>query len=229
MVTSGYGSTTLPPTIVFDLDGTLIDSASDLAAALNRTLGVLGLLPLPVAEVAAMVGDGARVLLARAFAAHGRAPTPDQLDEATAAYLRDYQANLAVATVLYPGVAETLAAMRRAGSRMAVCTNKPEAAARAILRQLGVADAFVAVGGGDSFPVRKPDPAHLSATMQAAGMTRAVMVGDHANDVLAARGCGIPSIWAAWGYGAADPGADAVAREFAALPALVGVLTARAG
>jgi phosphoglycolate phosphatase len=207
--------------VVFDLDGTLIDSAPDIAAALNRTLGAQGLPALPVRQVAAMVGDGARVLLARAFAAHGITPDPEVLDRATAGYLADYQANIAVATTAYPGVVSTLAALRRAGWRMAVCTNKPEAAARSILAKLGLLDGLAAIGGGDSFPVRKPDPGHLAATMRAAGVARAVMVGDHANDLHAARGCGVPCIWAAWGYTDADPGADAVAGTFAELPALL--------
>lgn len=229
MVSIGYGSPTLHPAVVFDLDGTLIDSAADIASALNRTLGVHGLPALPTAAIASMVGDGARVLLARAFAAHGLAPPEPQLGQATDAYLEDYQANIAVETAAYPGVAATLASLSQAGWRMAVCTNKPEAAARAILRQLGLLDAFAAIGGGDSFAVRKPDPAHLAATMRAAGMEHAVMVGDHPNDMLAARGCGLPSIWASWGYVDTDPGADAAAQDFAALPALLDQLRARAG
>jgi phosphoglycolate phosphatase len=229
MVSSGYGSPALQPAVVFDLDGTLIDSAPDIAAALNRTLGAHGLAPLPVAAVATMIGDGARVLLARAFAAHGLTPAGTQLEQATRTYLDDYQANLAVATRAYPGVAETLAALGGEGWRMAVCTNKPEAAARAILGHLGLAERFAAIGGGDSFPVRKPDPAHLAATMRAAGMARAVMVGDHANDLLAAHGCGIPCIWAAWGYTADDPGADGVSEDFTALPGLLAALSSRVG
>jgi len=229
MVSTGYGSPTLQPTVVFDLDGTLIDSAPDIASALNRTLSVHGLPALPTGTVAGMVGDGASVLLSRAFAAHGLTPPEAELRQATVAYLKDYEANLAVRTVPYPGVAATLARLSEAGWRMAVCTNKPEGAARAILSQLGLLDAFAAIGGGDSFAVRKPDPAHLAETMRAAGARRAVMVGDHANDVLAARGCGLPSIWASWGYAEADPGADAAAPDFAALPALLDRFRARAG
>lgn len=213
----------MQPSVVFDLDGTLIDSAPDIAAALNRTLARHGLPGLQVGQVAAMVGDGARVLLARAFAAHKVSPAAAALDDATAGYLADYAANSLVATAPYPGVVPTLAALRQAGWRMAVCTNKPEAAARAILAGLGL-DPFAAIGGGDSFPVRKPDPGHLSATLAVAGMTQAIMVGDHHNDILAARGCGLKVVWASWGYAAADPGADLAAESFAALPGLLASL-----
>ena len=212
----------MQPAIVFDLDGTLIDSAPDIAAALNRTLKLYNLPALPVDQVAVMVGDGAAVLLARAFAAHGKAPGAAQLAQATASYLADYQANLAVETRAYDGVPEALESLARAGWAMAVCTNKPQAAARAILDRLGLGGHFPVVGGGDSFPVRKPDPRHLAETLRAAGMDRAVMVGDHANDMLAAGGCGLPSIWAGWGYTAENPGAVWSARDPRDLPGLAG-------
>ena len=110
------------------------------------------------------------------------------------------------------------------GWRLAVCTNKLEVAARSLLGALGLAEYFAAIGGGDSFPVRKPDPAHLLATLQAAGgdAAHAVMAGDHANDVAAARGAGVPCVFAAWGYGlpAMAEGATAVARDFDELAAI---------
>jgi phosphoglycolate phosphatase len=122
----------------------------------------------------------------------------------------------------FPGVPATLRAMADAGWRFAVCTNKPHAAALALLHNLGLERWFAAVGGGDSFAVRKPDPAHLLATLAAAGGSagRAVMAGDHANDVLAARGAGVPCIFAAWGYGPPTmaEGAAAVAQHFTDLP-----------
>lgn len=209
-----------PPSraIVFDLDGTLIDSAPDIAAALNRTLAHAGLARLPVAQVAAMVGDGAVVLLQRAFAALGQPDDAARDARAARDYMADYLDHAVVETRAYPGVAATLEKFAAEGWRMAVCTNKPEAVARKILGTLGLVERFAAIGGGDSFPVRKPDPQHLAATMRVAGMERALMVGDHANDVLAARGCGLPSVWASWGYADHDPGADAVAGDFGALP-----------
>ena len=210
----------MPRCLVFDLDGTLVDSVPDLAAAVNRVLLARGLAPLAVPEIAAMVGDGVRTLIERAFAARGAAP-----DEAAhAAYAADYGAHYAVATVPYPGAATTLRAFAAAGWRMAVCTNKPQAVARDVLAANGLAGFFAAIGGGDSFPVKKPDPAHLLATIAAAGAepTHAIMVGDHRNDILAATGAGLPGVFAAWGYGPITmaQGAAAVARNLAELPGI---------
>jgi phosphoglycolate phosphatase len=207
-------------TLLLDLDGTLVDSVPDLAAALNRLMGARGLAPLSEAETALMVGDGVAKLVERAFAARGREPDADALAE----YSADYAAHSAVATVPYPGVIKALAALSAEGWRLAVCTNKPDRAARVLLEAVGLARYFAAVGAGDSFPVRKPDPAHLLLTLKAAGgeQGRAVMAGDHANDVAAARGAGLPCIFAAWGYGPASmaAGAVAVAHDFAELAAL---------
>jgi phosphoglycolate phosphatase len=213
----------LSRTAVFDLDGTLVDSAPDLAAPLNRLLAAHDLAPHPLARVVGMIGDGARVLVARGFAAHGITLEGEALASATKAFLADYESALIVETALYPGVVDTLAALRAGGWRLAVCTNKPVGAANTMLQTLGVADFFSTIGGGDSFPTRKPDPAHLAATLAAMGASpeRAVMIGDHHNDVAAARGCGVPAIWASWGYGPENPGGDAVAENFTALPALL--------
>ncbi len=214
----------MPPTLLLDLDGTLVDSAPDLASALNRLMAGRGLEPFTIAETAAMLGDGVRRLVERAFAARGRAADA----EAIAAFTADYARHCAVATRPYPGVPAVLGGLRAEGWRLAVCTNKLEGLARALLAAVGLAELFAAVGGGDSFPVRKPDPAHLLATLRAAGGVpgRAVMVGDHRNDVLAARGAGLPCVFAAWGYGTPEMGADAdaVAARFADLPAMAGGL-----
>jgi phosphoglycolate phosphatase len=214
----------LPPTLLLDLDGTLVDSVPDLAAALNRLMATRDLAPFTEAETARMVGDGVARLVARAFAARGRSTDAT----AIAAYTADYGTHFAVASRLYPGVAETLERLAAGGWRLAVCTNKPETPARGLLEALGIGGWFAAVGGGDSFPVRKPDPAHLLATLAAAGgdPAAAVMAGDHANDVAAARGAGVPAIFAAWGYGAAgmEQGAQAIARSFADLPGLAACL-----
>ena len=200
-------------TLAFDLDGTLTDSAPDIAAAVNRMLAVRGLGPLSVPAVAAMVGDGLQPLIDRAFAAVGA--TPDE--NAGADYLADYESRVAEETKLYPGVADALDALRADGWTLAVCTNKPEHAARLLLTALGVIDRFSAIGGGDSFAAHKPNPIHLRSTIELAGGTteRALMVGDHTNDVLAAAGCGVRTVFAGWGYGrpGMETGAVAIAHD----------------
>jgi phosphoglycolate phosphatase len=210
----------MAPLLVFDLDGTLVDSVPDLTAALNRVLAARSLAPFTPQGVAPMVGDGAGVLLKRAFAARGA-----EADEAAvAAYLTDYGQNFAVETRLYPGVRQALDQLQQEGWRFAVCTNKPEQPARKLLDTLGVGGFFAAIGGGDSFLTRKPDPAHLLSTIAAAGAKPAesLMLGDHANDVRAAAGAGIPCLFAGWGYGAPGMADGAVARveSFGTLPAV---------
>ena len=167
-----------------------------------------------------MVGDGVARLVECACAARERATEPADIVDFSA----DYAAHAAVASRPFPEVPETLRALHDAGWRLALCTNKPEAPARALLAAFGLEHLFAAVGGGDSFPVRKPDPRHMLATLAAAGGTprAAVAVGDHRNDVMAATGAGLPCIFAAWGYGPPEManGAAAVARGFAEVPAV---------
>jgi phosphoglycolate phosphatase len=216
------------PTLLLDLDGTLVDTVPDLAAALNRLMASRSLAPFTWPETQRMVGDGVAKLVERAFAARGIVPDSDAISN----FSDDYGAHAAVGSRVYPGVPDTLAALAHEGWRLAVCTNKPEAAARTLLDALGLGPLIAAVGGGDSFPVRKPDPAHLLATLRAAGGTpdRAVMAGDHANDVAAALGAGVPCIFAGWGYGteAMRAGAWAVAEDFPALASLARRLLADA-
>lgn len=198
-----------------------MDTVPDLAAALNRLMAAHGGAPFNLAETAAMVGDGVARLVERAFAARGGSSDT----AAVAAFSADYSAHVAVASKLYPGVADTLAGLTDEGWRLAVCTNKPEVATRLLLAATGLEPLFAAVGAGDSFPTRKPDPAHLLATLRAAGGQpgAAVMAGDHRNDVAAASGAGVPCVFAAWGYGtpAMAEGATAVARDFVELGTIV--------
>ena len=206
--------------MLLDLDGTLIDTVPDLAAALNRLAHARGLARFTPAETAAMVGDGVAKLVERACAARGcRADAAD-----VAAFTADYAAHAALASRPYPGVAETLRWLTAEGWRLAVCTNKPAAPARLLLAHLGVLPLLAAIGAGDSFPVKKPDPDHVRLTLREAGGDpgRSVMIGDHHNDVAAGQGAGLPTIFAAWGYGAPEmaAGADAVAESFAVVPAL---------
>jgi phosphoglycolate phosphatase len=208
------------PCAVFDLDGTLVDSAPDLHAALDRLMAVKRLPGFARAEVVAMIGDGVRVLLERAYAARGIT-----LDEAGLQhFMTDYEANAAVLTRAFDGIPELLGGLRDAGWRLAVCTNKPEGAARVLLSGLGLDGHFSALGGGDSFPMRKPDPGHLRATLAAAGALPedAVMIGDHRNDIEAARGAGVRAIFAGWGYGPHSmAGGAPIAADVAALRAML--------
>ena len=207
------------PLAIFDLDGTLVDSAPDLRAALNRLMLAQGLAPFPLPEVAAMIGDGARALLSKAFAARA---TP--FDEALLpGFLADLEANSAVFTRPYPGMVDALEALAGRGWQLAVCTNKPIAATRALLGELDLARHFALVLGGDSLAVKKPDPGHVLGVLSGLDVpaAEAVMIGDHQNDIRAARGAGVRSVFAAWGYGEGS-GADLTAASPAALPALIG-------
>jgi phosphoglycolate phosphatase len=208
-------------TLLLDLDGTLADTVPDIAVALNRLMASRGLAPFGPGETASMVGDGVAVLVGRAFAARGQA----QDERAVGDFSEDYGRHAAVESRAYPGVPALMRDLSAGGWRLAICTNKPEAAARALLEALGLMPMLCAVGGGDSFPVRKPDPAHLLATLRAAGgdPARSIMVGDHANDVAAARGAGVRSIFVTWGYGpiAMATGADAVVHDMTALRAAI--------
>jgi phosphoglycolate phosphatase len=206
---------------VFDLDGTLVDSAPDIHAALDRLMARQRLPGFARAEVVGMIGDGVRVLLERAHAARGIALNEASFDH----FMVDYEANAAVLTQPFAGIPALLSALEAAGWRLAVCTNKPEAAARVLLSGLGLDRHFSALGGGDSFPVRKPDPGHLCATLAAAGVVpeAAVMIGDHANDMLAARGAGVRAIFAGWGYGPHSmAGGAPIAMDVAGLRSLLG-------
>lgn len=225
----------LPPrrsVLICDLDGTLIDSVPDLAAAVNALLAELDRPPLDEAAVARMVGDGVAKLVERALTAGGVSLAEDALPAHVACYMALYDATLMARTRPYPGVAETLSGLRAAGWRLAVCTNKPEAPTRAILEALDLAPLFEAVAGGDSYPVRKPDAGHLLGLLRAmdAAPDEAVMLGDGVNDVAVARAAGLPVIAVAHGYGtvpAHELGADVVLDRFAALPPALAELNGR--
>jgi phosphoglycolate phosphatase len=208
--------------LLFDLDGTLVDSVPDLAAAANRLLGELGRAPLSESEVAVMVGDGVAKLVERALAARDAGAEP--LAAAVARFTALYEADAATRTRPYPGVLPVLDQLAAAGTALAVCTNKPAQATRAVLEGLGLARYFPVVLGGDSVAALKPDPRLLLAALDRLGAApaAAAMVGDHRNDVLAAERAGVAAIFARYGYGLATLGElkpAAMIDAFAELPA----------
>ncbi|NKB57284.1 MAG: phosphoglycolate phosphatase [Alphaproteobacteria bacterium] len=211
-----------PRTLVFDLDGTLIHSAPDLAAALNLVLEEAGRDTVTLHQVTQMIGDGIAVLVERGFAATG-GPADDQtarLDR----FHHHYGKATADLTELYPGVLETLQALAAAGHRMALCTNKPAQATASVLEAFGLARFFEAVAGGDTFAVRKPSPGHLLGTLQMmdADPEHAVMIGDSPNDVQVALNAAIPAIAVSYGYRrvpAEEMGADILIDHFHEVPA----------
>ena len=210
-----------PPELVFDLDGTLIDSAPDLHACINRLLDSEGRRLLELPELTRMVGDGVPALVRRAYEATGG--LPNDIEACVQRYLGLYGAALADKTVPYPGVAETLELLQEAGHRMAVCTNKPHGPTMEILEALGLSRFFLAVAGGDSLPVRKPDPGHLLGTLKMldSGPDRAVMIGDSLNDIRVAINAGVRSIAVSYGYRrqpVEELGADIVIDSFPDIP-----------
>jgi phosphoglycolate phosphatase len=192
--------------ILFDLDGTLVDSVPDLAAAANTLLGEFGRPPLGEAEIVGMVGDGVAKLVERVLAARGMGG--DAFAPALARFVALYEADATRLTRPYPGVPALLDQLVAGGCRLAVCTNKPERATRAVLEGLDLARFFAVVLGGDSLAVKKPDPGPLRTALARLGAAtaQAAMVGDHRNDVLAARAAGIPAVFARYGYGFATLG-----------------------
>jgi phosphoglycolate phosphatase len=185
--------------VIFDLDGTLIDSAPDLQLAVNRMLAGYGRGPLPVTQIRRMVGDGAGALIERVLDASG---LPDALQgEAVHAFLAFYAEDPVTHTQLYPGALETLDALKERGLPLALCTNKPEAPAREVLTRLHLAEYFPQVVGGDTFPFRKPDPRMLLRLL-APGTSplSAVLVGDSEVDAATAQAAGVPFILMSYGY-----------------------------
>jgi phosphoglycolate phosphatase len=190
------------PIAVFDLDGTLADTAGDLVGTLNVILEREGLAPLPVAKARDMIGAGARALIERGFEAAGKELTPARLDELFRQFMVHYGENICLRTQLYPGVAAALDRLEEAGFILAVCTNKVEEHSVKLLDELGIGHRFAANCGRDTFPYFKPDPRHLTLTIERAGGNpgRAVMIGDSRTDIVTAQNAGIPVVAVPFGY-----------------------------
>ena len=213
-------------TLVFDLDGTLVESAPDLMGALNHVLIREGLPAADLADVRQMIGHGAKAMIAKGLAAAGEPEDPDRVDRLWPDFLAHYEANIAVHSHAYEGCEAALDGLSEAGARLAVCTNKMQALSDRVLRELDLLRRFSVVLGSDSVPRRKPDGDHIARCVRATGgdMTRTIMVGDSQTDFGAARDAGVPFVFVTFGY-EGEPAAitaDARIDHYAELlPALV--------
>jgi phosphoglycolate phosphatase len=220
-----------PATIVFDLDGTLIDTAPDLIATLNAVFAEQSLPQIAFEEARAMIGGGVKVLLERGLRAQNAAFTPADLDRLYGGYLERYAAHIAVGSRPFPGLETALDRLVAQGCRLAVCTNKLEWLSVRLLEALGLAERFAAICGQDTFGIQKPDPEMLRRTIAKAGGSAAcaLMVGDSTTDIDTARAAGIPVVAVDFGYTetpVALLGPDRVISHFDALPAAIAELLA---
>lgn len=216
--------------VIFDLDGTLADTSGDLVLAANATFADLGLgARLDARADAALAMRGGRAMLGEGFARAGVTPDEGVMEAGYARLLRHYARDICRHSVLYPGAMEAVASLRAGGYAVGICTNKPQELAESLLLALGVREVFGSLVGGDTLPVRKPDPAPFVESVRRAGgnPARACLVGDTDTDHGAARAAGVPSLLVTFG-----PGGDAVAAlapdvllaRFADLPAAVAAL-----
>src|ERR1700754_1526860 len=220
---------TSSPTIVFDLDGTLVDTAPDLISALNVVLDREGLPPVPLHAARNMIGAGARKLIERGLEAEGRAMTVKELDRMTADFIAYYGEHIADASRPFEGLESALDDLAASGCRLAVCTNKLEWLSKRLLDQLGLTSRFAAICGADTFGVSKPDPVILQQTVARAGgeIASTIMVGDAGTDIGVARRAGVPVIGVSFGYTEvpiAELKPDRLIHHMRDLPAAVGEL-----
>lgn len=189
-------------TVIFDLDGTLVDSAPDMHAAANRALARDGRAPISLAQTRQFIGDGVPRFVERTFEASGPALSGGSLAAVVTDFLGDYEKNAAVLTRPYPGVVETLKTLKARGHRLGLCTNKPQTASQNLLRDLDLAGFFECVGGGDRYPVRKPNPGHLLGVLAELGVApdTAIMVGDNEHDAETARAAKVRFVLVPYGY-----------------------------
>ncbi|WP_300378684.1 HAD hydrolase-like protein [Henriciella sp.] len=195
-------------TIVFDLDGTLVDTAPDLHASLNHCLEGAGLEPVPFDAVRGMIGQGAMAMIRKGISYNGLAPDTIDTDRLWQDFLTHYQQNICRMSRPYPGAEDLVDALNMAGATCAVCTNKTQALAESVLDGLSLSGKFAALRGADSVPDKKPHGDHIVQTVRACGgsMDRTIMVGDSQTDERAARNAGLPFIFVTFGYGPSPDG-----------------------
>jgi phosphoglycolate phosphatase len=214
------------PTVVFDLDGTLVDSAPDLVATLNTVFAHEGLPPVPYYTARNLVGGGARSLIERSLRAEGRSLATTEIDRLVKEFIEYYASHIADRSRPFPALEAALDELGAAGCRLAVCTNKLEWLSVRLLDALGLSKRFVAVCGADTFGLRKPNPDFLRRTIARAGgeLTHAVMVGDSISDIATARAARVPIIAVDYGYTetpVAELGADRMISALTELPSAV--------
>ena len=219
-------------TVIYDLDGTLIDSAKDMQVAVSRVLADHGLPPISDEDARLFMGEGSKITMRRAFAKAGRTLDEAEASAVTREFVRYYEADPVSNTSAFKGVPEVVARFARLGLRQGVCTNKFERPSRMILEHLKLMPPIADLAGADTFPVRKPDPRHILMLVERMGRSpeRAVMVGDSIHDVHAAHAAGLPAVLVSWGYTdtpASELGAEAVIERFDALPQALERLASR--
>ncbi|HZY54743.1 MAG TPA: HAD-IA family hydrolase [Reyranella sp.] len=219
-------------TVIYDLDGTLIDSAKDMQVAVSRVLADHGLPPVTEDDVRIFMGQGSKVTMDKAFTKYGKTLDDEALSAVTREFVRYYEADPVGHTTAFAGVPEVVGRFDKLGLKQGVCTNKFERPSRMILEHLKLMPPIAALAGADTFPVRKPDPRHILMLVERMGRTpeKAVMVGDSIHDVEAAHAAGLPAVLVSWGYTArpaSELGAEAVIERFDALPQALERLASR--
>ncbi|MCF6199133.1 MAG: phosphoglycolate phosphatase [Hyphomicrobiaceae bacterium] len=190
------------PAIIFDLDGTLVDTAPDLIHTLNHLLVLEDCPPAPHAQMRAMISLGAKAMLKKGFELADKAKNSKQLDELTQQFITHYSENIAVYSRPFPGVIKALDTLKNNGHPLGICTNKTEALSKQLINALVMEDFFGAIIGVDTLDVKKPDPGHILGTIKALGASpqTAIMVGDSETDIVAAKAANIPVIAVDFGY-----------------------------
>jgi len=216
----------IPATLVFDLDGTLVETAPDLIDTLNAVFAREGLPPVPYDEARSLIGGGAKAMIIRGLAAEGRAVSPGQVQKLLGDFIEHYSVHIADRSHPFPGVERVLDQLSAQKHCLAVCTNKLEKLSVKLLETLGLARRFAAICGQDTFGVQKPDPTVLLKTIAAAGgnAANAIMIGDSETDIRTARAAGIPVIAVDFGYTTrpiAEFGPDRIISRFTDLPTAI--------